>query len=186
MQTRPAREDDLAAITAIYADAVMNGTASYELEAPDLAEMTRRFAALRDGGFPYLVAHAGGEPLAYAYAGPFRTRPAYRFTVEDSIYVAPRARGRGVGRLLLAELVEAARLLGFRQMLAVIGDGRADSASVRLHAALGFSHAGMLRGSGFKHGRWLDTVFMQLAINGGDTLPPDPSSLPERSIADGR
>jgi phosphinothricin acetyltransferase len=177
---RNVRESDLADITGIYADAVRHGTASYELEPPSLDEMLKRFQALATGGFPYLVAELDGAVAGYAYAGPFRPRPAYRFVVEDSVYVAPDAKGRGVGRALLMRLIEEARTLGFRQMIAVIGDGRPDSASVKLHEALGFCHSGRLEGSGFKHGRWLDTVFMQLAMNGGATSLPDPDSLPER------
>ncbi len=182
MTIRPATAADLEAITAIYADAVENGTASYELSAPTLAEMTARFAALADGRFPYLVAEEGGHVLGYAYAGPFRPRPAYRFIVEDSIYVSPQAKGRGIGRALLEALVEEVRRLGFRQIVAVIGDGRPDSASVRLHEKLGFRHSGRLEGSGYKKERWLDTVFMQLPLNGGNTAPPDPDSLPERKF----
>lgn len=177
---RPATLADLPSITDIYAHAVNTGTASYELAPPTLAEMTERFAALEKGGYPYLVAESEGRIVGYAYAGPFRPRPAYRFIVEDSIYLAPDVQGRGIGRLLLAGLIERATGAGFRQMIAVIGDGRSDSASVRLHEKMGFHHCGKLQGSGFKHGRWLDTVFMQLAMNGGDTIPPDPDSLPER------
>jgi len=177
---RAASRADLPVITDIYADAVLHGTATYELDAPDLAEMTTRFDALAGGGFPYLVAEADGAVLGYAYAGPFRARPAYRFTVEDSIYLAPDARGRGIGLLLLAALIETSSALGFRQMIAVIGDGGADSASVKLHEKTGFRHCGRMEASGYKFGRWLDTVFMQLAMNGGAVSPPDPGSLPER------
>jgi L-amino acid N-acyltransferase YncA len=177
---RPASEADLEQIAAIYADAVINGTASYELDPPDLEEMRRRHRALAEGGFPYFVAEDAGVISGYAYAGPFRPRPAYRFIVEDSVYVAPQAKGRGIGRALMQHLIAAARSLGFRQMIAVIGDGRPDSASVRLHEALGFRHSGRLVGSGYKHGRWLDTVFMQLSLNGGTATQPDPASLPER------
>jgi phosphinothricin acetyltransferase len=180
MPIRNAREDDLPAITDIYADAVRHGTASYELEPPSLTEMRTRFQALAAGGFPYLVAERAGVVAGYAYARPFRPRPAYRFVVEDSVYVAPDARGTGIGRALITRLIEESRRLGFRQMIAVIGDGRPDSPSVKLHEALGFRHSGRLEGSGFKHGRWLDTVFMQLAMNGGAAAPPDPESLPER------
>ncbi|MBL8581910.1 MAG: N-acetyltransferase [Rhizobiaceae bacterium] len=186
MPIRPAREADLPAIADIYADAVVHGTATYELDPPDLAEMRRRLSVLTEGGFPYLVAETNDAVLGYAYAGPFRPRPAYRFIVEDSVYVAPQAKGRGTGRLLLAGLIEASTRLGFRQIVAVIGDGGPESPSVRLHAGLGFAHSGTLRGSGFKHGRWLDTVFMQLALNGGDTSPPDPASLPERRFRESR
>lgn len=181
---RPAQESDLEAITAIYADAVLDGTASYELEPPDLSEMRRRFSTLVEAGFPYLAAARDGRVAAYAYAGPFRTRPAYRFTVEDSVYVAPEAKGKGIGRLLLSRLVGECESLGFRQIVAVIGDGRADSASVILHEKLGFRHAGRIEGSGFKHGRWLGTVLMQLALNGGAAMPPGPASLPERRFQD--
>lgn len=177
---RPATAADIAAITSIYADAVENGTASYELEPPGPGEMQARFEAVSGGGYPYIVAEEAGRVLGYAYAAPFRPRPAYRFTLEDSIYVAPDAKGRGIGRMLLARLIEESRKLGFRQLVAVIGDGGAESPSVILHAKLGFSHAGRLQGSGFKHGRWLDTVFMQLEMNGGTAAPPDPQSMAER------
>jgi L-amino acid N-acyltransferase YncA len=182
---RAARADDLDAITAIYADAVVHGTASYELDPPDRPEMESRFAALAAGGFPRLVAEAAGEVVGYAYAGPFRPRPAYRFIVENSVYVAPRAKGKGVGLALLKALVEEAERAGFRQMIAVIGDGSPDSPSVRLHLRAGFRHCGQLEGSGYKHGRWLDTVFMQLAMNGGSSTPPDDASLPERQLSRG-
>lgn len=178
---RPASASDIDAIAEIYADAVRTGTASYELEPPAREEMAARFAALKDGEYPYIVAvDEKGAIGGYAYAGPFRTRPAYRFVVEDSIYVAPDRQGQGLGRLLLGALVGECEKLGFRQILAVIGDGSPQSASVRLHAALGFSMGGTLKGTGYKHGRWLDTVLMQLAINGGNMLSPDPASLPER------
>lgn len=180
---RAATVADLGQITEIYSDAVLNGTASYELEPPTLAEMQARYDNLRAGGFPYLVAaDAAGTILGYAYAGPFRTRPAYRFIVEDSVYVMPSAKGRGVGLELLRALIEAVRQLGFRQLVAVIGDGSAESPSVRLHEKLGFRHCGRLQGSGYKRDRWLDTVFMQLELNGGTTLPPDADSLPEKKF----
>jgi L-amino acid N-acyltransferase YncA len=177
---RPVREGDLPEIAAIYADAVRHGTASYELEPPSPEEMHKRFQALVDGGFPYIVAELAGAVAGYAYAGPFRPRPAYRFVVEDSLYIAPDAKGRGLGRALLERLIAEATRLGFRQMIAVIGDGRPDSPSVKLHETLGFRHSGRLEGSGYKHGRWLDTTFMQLAMNGGNGLAPDAESLPER------
>jgi phosphinothricin acetyltransferase len=182
IEIRAAQIDDLGAITAIYADAVVHGTASYELEPPSRDEMKARFAALRDEGFPYLVAVRDGSVIGYAYAGPFRARPAYRFIVENSIYVAANAKGQGIGRLLLERLIAEATALGFRQMIAVIGDGSPQSASVRLHEKLGFRYAGALEGSGYKHGRWLDTVFMQFAMNGGKDAAPDPASLPERKF----
>ncbi|MBZ9855816.1 N-acetyltransferase family protein [Mesorhizobium sp. CA13] len=179
---RAARAADLDTITQIYADAVTRGTASYELEPPGRAEMGTRFDTLQAGGFPYLVAEKAGAVLGYAYAGPFRPRPAYRFIVEDSVYVAPDAKGQGVGLKLMQSLIAAAEAAGFRQIVAVIGDGHPDSASVKLHEKLGFRHSGRLEGSGYKHGRWLDTVFMQLALNGGASVPPDPDSLPERKF----
>ncbi|MBT1158965.1 N-acetyltransferase [Aminobacter anthyllidis] len=180
MTIRHALPADLDRITEIYADAVLNGTASYELEPPTRTEMGERFEALMEGGYPYLVVERDGAIIGYAYAGPFRARPAYRFIVEDSIYIAPEAKGAGIGKALMQALVDESTALGFRQIIAVIGDGHADSASVRLHEKLGFHHTGRMEGSGYKHGRWLDTVFMQLALNGGATLPPDPGSMPER------
>ncbi len=178
---RPARAGDLAEIRDIYADAVIHGTASYELEPPDLAEMTKRFEILNAAGYPYIVASGEDDSvLGYAYAGPFRPRPAYRYMVEDSIYIAPAAKGRGIGRALLDRLIAEATALEFRQMVAVIGDGAHNSASIRLHEAAGFAYAGTIRGSGFKHGRWLDTVFMQIAMNGGAERPPAPGSVPDR------
>ena len=179
---RPATAADLDAITDIYADAVRNGTASYELEPPTRTEMAARFEALAAGGFPYLAATSAGRVVGYAYAGPFRPRPAYRFVVEDSIYVAPDAKGRGLGRRLLERLIAEAERLGFRQMIAVIGDGHPESASVKLHERMGFRHSGRLEGSGYKLGRWLDTTFMQLSMNGGAETAPDPDSLPERKF----
>ncbi|MBZ9675309.1 GNAT family N-acetyltransferase [Mesorhizobium sp. ES1-1] len=177
---RPATAADLDRITQIYADAVSRGTASYELDPPSRDEMGARFDGLIEGGFPYLVAEQDGTVLGYAYAGAFRPRPAYRFIVEDSVYVAPEAQGMGVGLKLMRRLIDAVEAAGFRQIVAVIGDGRPDSPSVRLHEKLGFRHSGRLEGSGYKHGRWLDTVFMQLPLNGGASVPPDPKSLPER------
>jgi phosphinothricin acetyltransferase len=169
---RPAASADIPAITAIYADAVLNGVATYEIDPPDEIEMDRRRSGLTHAGYPYLVAIKGGEVLAYAYAGPYRPRPAYRYSVEDSIYVAPAAQRAGLGRALLAELVAICEGAGFRQMIAVIGGAAENPGSVGLHRALGFREIGMFEGSGFKHGRWLDTVFMQRALGGGKaTLP---------------
>lgn len=179
---RPARGGDLAAITAIYADAVTNGTASYELEPPRLDAMTARYDSIVAGGFPYLVGEADGRVVGYAYASPFRPRPAYRFVVENSVYVAPDAKGKGVGKALMRVLIVACETLGFRQIIAVIGDGGAESPSVRLHEALGFRQAGSLAASGYKHGRWLDTIYMQLPLNGGGDTHPDPDSWPERQF----
>lgn len=172
---RPATEADLDSITKIYAHAVLFGTASYEYEAPSRTEMGSRFAMLAAGRFPYLAAETGDGALAgYAYAGPFRTRAAYRHTVEDSIYLSPDWQGRGVGKLLLAQLLRESEARGYRQMVAVIGDCAVNTASTRLHAAMGFAHCGRIEGSGFKFGRWCDTALMQRALNGGAaTLPPE-------------
>jgi L-amino acid N-acyltransferase YncA len=169
---RPAAGGDIAAITRIYADAVAHGTASFELEPPDAAEMARRHQALLAGGYPYLVAEVTGAIAGYAYAGAYRARPAYRWCVEDSVYVAPDYHRRGIGRLLLARLVEECEQRGFRQMIAVIGDS-AQTPSIALHAALGFDMIGTLRAVGFKHGRWLDTPLMQRALGSGDAALPD-------------
>jgi len=168
---RPAVPADIPAITRIYAHAVTHGTASFELEPPDEAEMTRRMSKLTEGGFPYLAAEIDGRLGGYAYAGLYRERPAYRKTVEDSVYVAPDMHRRGVGLALLNALVEAATARGFRQMIAVIGDS-AQVSSIGLHLAAGFHHVGNLENVGFKHGRWLDTVLMQLALGPGATTDP--------------
>jgi phosphinothricin acetyltransferase len=171
LSIRPAGPADIAAITRIYAEAVTHGTASFELEPPEEAEMARRHQALLAGGYPYLVAEVNGGIAGYAYAAAYRARPAYRWCVEDSVYVAPDYHRRGIGRLLLARLVEECEQRGFRQMIAVIGDS-AQSPSIALHAALGFEMIGTLRSVGFKHGRWLDTPLMQRALGTGDTAPP--------------
>jgi L-amino acid N-acyltransferase YncA len=169
---RNATRGDVEAIADIYGHAVLTGTASYEYDPPTPAEMASRFDAIIAGGFPWLIACAGDEIAGYAYASPFRTRPAYRFMVEDSIYIAPRWQGRGVGRQLLTRLIGECERRDFRQMIAVIGDGAVNLGSVRLHAAMGFSECGRIAGSGFKHGRWCDTVLMQKALNGGSTTLP--------------
>ena len=168
---RPSSETDLDAITAIYAHAVTHGTASFELDPPDRAEMARRRAAILEGGYPYLVAEKDGAVLGYAYAGAYRTRPAYRSTVEDSIYVAPAAQGQGIGRLLLIRLIEECEARDFRLMVAVIGDEESKG-SIGLHRSLGFELAGILKGIGYKHGRWLSTVMMQRSLGRGMQEPP--------------
>jgi phosphinothricin acetyltransferase len=168
---RTARAADIPAITRIYAHAVDHGTASFELTPPDEAEMTRRMTKLLEGGFPYLAAEIDGRFAGYAYAGPYRERPAYRKTVEDSVYVAPEMHRRGIGLVLLKALVEASAARGFRQMIAVIGDS-AQASSIGLHAAAGFHHAGNLENVGFKHGRWLDTVLMQISLGSGAATDP--------------
>lgn len=168
---RPATAADAGAIAAIYAPQVLNACASYELEPPDAAEMARRMADVQGRGLPWLVAERQGRVLGYAYAGPFRQRPAYRFTVEDSVYVAEEAHGQGLGRLLLEAVVERCTALGYRRMVAVIGDA-GNAASVRLHRSLGFAEVGLVPGVGFKHGRWLDWLMLQRPLGEGDSTPP--------------
>jgi phosphinothricin acetyltransferase len=168
---RPATLADIPAITRIYAQSVSTGTASFELEPPDEAEMARRMQALFDSGYPYIVAEIGGAIAGYAYAGSYRPRPAYRFSVEDSIYVDPKAQRRGAGRLLLAHLIEECERRGFRQMVAVIGDS-AQMPSIELHRALGFRMVGTVENVGYKFGRWLDSVNMQRALGPGATTKP--------------
>ena len=168
---RAATAADIPAITAIYRPAVMIGTASFEIEPPGETEMARRMGALRDAGYPYLVAELEGRVAGYAYTSAFRARPAYRFCIEDSIYVAPDAQGLGLGRRLLARLIDEATNQGFRQMIAVIGDS-ANAASIGVHRAAGFTPAGTLRSIGFKFDRWLDIVMMQRALADGDASLP--------------
>lgn len=167
---RPAVPADIPSITAIYAPAVIGGTASFELEPPDEAEIGRRFTSIVDAGFPYLAAERDGQVVGYAYANLYRTRPAYRFTVEDSIYVADAHQGQGIGKLLLNELIDASRARGYRQMIAVIGDSM-QFGSIALHRSAGFAFSGTLHSVGFKFGRWIDSVLMQKAIGEGDTTP---------------
>jgi phosphinothricin acetyltransferase len=171
LAVRPSRPGDIPEIAAIYAHAVLHGTASFELDPPDGAEMARRRLALVEAGLPYLVAEEEDRVLGYAYAGPYRPRPAYRSTVEDSIYVAPDAQGRGVGRALLSALIEACEALDFRLMIAVIGDA-GSRGSVGLHAAMGFTRVGAFEPVGYKHGRWLATVLMQRVLGPGASTPP--------------
>jgi L-amino acid N-acyltransferase YncA len=168
---RPAGPPDIPAITRIYVHAVEHGTASFELEPSDEAEMTRRQQALLTKGYPYLVAEQAGVVAGYAYAGPYRDRRAYDWCVEDSVYVAPEFHRKGIGRHLLLRLITEAEARGFRQMIGVIGDS-ANTASVAVHAAVGFRLIGTFQSIGFKHGRWLDTVLMQRALGSGDTAPP--------------
>jgi phosphinothricin acetyltransferase len=170
---RPAEEADLAEVQAIYAHHVLNGTASFEEEPPDVAEMAARRRLLVARGLPYLVAERRGTVLGFAYAGPFRPRSAYRYTLEDSIYVHPEATGQGVGRLLLGDLIARVCARGYRQMIAVIGDA-ANTSSIALHARFGFVEAGRLRSAGYKFDRWLDVIFMQKAL-ATERVPEDPN-----------
>jgi L-amino acid N-acyltransferase YncA len=170
-EIRPATTVDLPAITEIYDHAVRHGTATFELIPPDLAEMTRRFGVLVDGGFPYLVAALEGRVVGYAYAGAYRPRLAYRFTVENSVYLRPAIRRRGIGLQLLQGLITESEQRGYRQMIAVIGDS-ANAGSIGVHTKCGFQMIGTHPDVGFKFGRWLDTVMMQRALgDGANTLP---------------
>jgi L-amino acid N-acyltransferase YncA len=173
---RDAGDADVAAILAIYGHHARSGLGTFEEDAPPRKEMETRMVAVQSEGLPYLVAERGGTILGFAYAAPFRMRRGYRFTAEDSVYVAPEAIGQGVGRVLLAAVIEACEALGLRQLTAVIGDS-GNAASIGLHAALGFKHTGSSSAVGFKHGRWVDIVFMQRALNGGDQTPPNGAGL---------
>jgi L-amino acid N-acyltransferase YncA len=169
---RAATTADVPAITAIYADSVRTGTATYEYAAPETDEMRRRFEAIVGTGYPYLVAtDTDGDVLGYAYACVYRPRPGYRYTVEDSVYVATNAARRGIGRALLSTLISTCTARGDRLMIAVLGD-TANVATVALHRALGFEIAGRLPGVGWKFGRWLDGLLMCLALGDGRTSPP--------------
>jgi phosphinothricin acetyltransferase len=163
---RPADAADLAAIHAIYTHHVLHGTATFDLSVPNDTEMVHRWEQLTARGYPYFVALVDGMVAGYAYAGPYRPRPGYRYTVEDSIYVDPRWTGQGLGAALLARLLAACRERGYRQMVAVIGDS-ANAASIRLHERFGFRVVGTLRAVGFKFERWIDSVLMQLDLSGG-------------------
>jgi phosphinothricin acetyltransferase len=168
---RPARQADIPAIARIYAHAVMHGTASFEYEPPNEAEMARRMQLVTEKGLPYFAAELDGSLAGYAYAGLYHARPGYRFTLEDSIYIAPDRHRRGIGRALLAALIEAAEARGYRQMIAIIGDSE-HAASIALHAALGFAYIGTLPNVGFKFGRWLDSVLMQRPLGKGSMTNP--------------
>lgn len=185
---RDVHERDLPRVQAIYGHHVLNGLASFEETAPDVAEIRRRYEATLAGGFPYIVAEVGvaevgvaevGEPpslVGYAYAAPYRSRPAYRYSIENSVYIAPESIGQGVGRALLTALIERCTALGYRQMIAIIGDS-GHAASIGLHQSLGFAHAGNIRSVGLKFGRWVDSVIMQRPLGPGDgDLPTAPPS----------
>lgn len=173
LKIRPATVAGMEAITAIYAACVEAGTATFELDTPSSAEMARRFAAITAAGYPYLSAELDGRVVAFAYAAQFRSRPAFRYTVENSIYVASDQQRLGVGGQLLNALIDDCTVRGFRQMVAVIGDSPVQGASIRLHERAGFAAAGQLDAVGFKLGRWLDIVFMQRVLGEGSrTAPP--------------
>jgi L-amino acid N-acyltransferase YncA len=167
---RTASEADIAAITEIYAAEVRDFVNTYEYEAPDEAEMRRRMQGIVEAGYPYLVAEVNGQIAGYAYASSFRARIGYRFTVENSVYVAEEWQGRGIGSALLGRLITDCESRGFRQMVAVIGEA-ANAGSIRLHERFGFRPVGTFPGIGLKHGRWLDTVFMQLSLGSGADTP---------------
>jgi L-amino acid N-acyltransferase YncA len=172
MELRAATVADIPATQSIYAHHVLHGLASFEIEPPTVAEMRSRFESITAGGYPYLVATDGDAVLGYAYASVYRARPGYRYTVEDSVYVAATAVGRGIGRRLLTRLIDECERRGYRQMLAVIGDS-ANAASIELHRACGFSHSGTLRSVGLKFGRWVDSVFMQRGLGESERSVPD-------------
>lgn len=163
---RPSRDADVHAITEIYAHHVRHGLATFEIDPPDAEEMAQRRLEVLERGLPFLVAEIEGTVMGYAYARPYRSREAYRFTVEDSIYIHPDHMRKGIGRLLLPALIAGCEEAGCRQMVAIIGDS-GNAASIGLHEACGFTHAGMLRSVGLKFGRWVDTVFMQRALGAG-------------------
>jgi L-amino acid N-acyltransferase YncA len=169
---RPSRDGDIAAIAAIYGHHVLHGVASFEEVPPSEAEMARRRGELVARGFPYFVAERDGKIVGYCYAGPYRARIGYRFSVEDSIYIDAGEVGRGVGRALLSRVIERSAELGYRQMIAVIG-GSETLPSINLHKALGFTPIGVFTGIGFKFERWVDSVYMQRALGPGNTAPPD-------------
>ena len=168
---RDATESDIAAITAIYRPAVLQGTASFEVDPPDEAEMLRRFKEITQAAYPYFVAEVEGSVVGFAYANAYRTRPAYRFTVEDSIYIAPEMQGKGIGRALLSAVIEACTAKGYRLIVAVIGDSR-QYGSITLHRNAGFTFCGTIHSVGYKFGRWLDSVIMELHLGEGDTSNP--------------
>lgn len=174
LAVRDAAPGDLPAIQALYAHHVLQGLASFEEVPPPVEELRARHAAVRAAGLPYLVAETGGGVVGYAYASPYRTRSAYRHTVEDSVYVAPGMAGRGIGAALLGALIARCEAGPWRQMLAVVGQGDGNAGSIALHERMGFERIGVLRAVGFKQGRWLDTVLMQRALGAGDGTLPTP------------
>ena len=176
MIIRSATAADAGALAAIYGHHVLHGFGTFETNPPSAEAMDARRREMQGHGLPYLVAERDGRVLGYAYASPFRPRPGYRFTAEDSVYVAPDAVGQGVGRAVLAPVITACEVFGLRQLVAVIGDSN-NAASIGLHASLGFEHAGVSRSVGHKHGRWVDIVWMQKALNGGDGAPPTAAGL---------
>jgi L-amino acid N-acyltransferase YncA len=169
---RPSVDLDISAIAAFYQQSVATGTASWEYDPPSVEEMAKRRHAVIANGFPYLVAEIDGRVVGYCFASTYRARIGYRFVVEDSIYVAPDMQGRGIGKVLLMALIGECEKLGFRQMIAVIGDSE-NASSIALHERCGFQHAGRFNGIGYKFGRWLDSVQMQRTLGAGSSSAPD-------------
>jgi L-amino acid N-acyltransferase YncA len=176
MNIRPAELGDLEGVQAIYAHHVLTGLGTFEEVPPSVADIGERWKSVRDRGLPWLAAEAGGRVLGYAYAGPFRPRAAYRYTVEDSVYVAPDAMGKGVGKALLNAVIADCEAMGLRQMVAVIGDS-GNAGSIGVHRACGFEFKTAVEAVGFKFGRWVDIVWMQRPLNGGSACPPDAAGL---------
>ena len=171
---RPATPADIPAITSIYRPAVETGLASWEYDPPGEGEMLKRYEVIVGAGYPYLVAESGGRVIGYSYASSYRSRPGYRFTVENSVYVSADVQRTGAGRALLETLIELCTEKGYRQMIAVIGDS-GNAPSIGLHRALGFTFCGVMHSIGWKRDRWVDGVYMQLALGKGDSTPPKSS-----------
>lgn len=172
MIIRPVAAADLATVADIYAHYVRESIVSFEETPPSMEVMGQRHGAVTGQGLPYLCAQLDGAVVGFAYAGPYGTRAAYRYTVEDSVYVVPGFQGRGVGKALLGAVIAHCESMGLRQMLAVIGNGSDNPGSVALHASLGFELAGMGKSVGWKKGRWVDIVWMQRALNDGGASAP--------------
>lgn len=181
MLIRTATLDDAPALAAIYGDACLHGVGTFEEVPPEPAEMAQRMTTVRARGLPYVVAEVDGAVVGLAYAAPFRLRAAYRYLVEDSVYVAPAAKGMGVGRAMLSRVIDDCEALGLRQMMAVIG-GSDNAGSIGLHTALGFRRQGVMEAVGFKFGRWMDIVLMQRPLNAGADTLPDAAGLELRGV----
>ena len=169
---RPSRDEDVEAITAIYAHHVLHGTGTFEITAPSAEDMAQRRADVLHKGLPYLVLEHEGQVLGFAYCNWFKPRPAYRYSAEDSIYLAPQTTGRGWGKALLAELAAHAQRAGVRKLIAVIGDS-GNAGSIGVHRSNGFQHAGVIKSAGWKFDRWLDIVLMDKPLGAGNTTPPE-------------
>ena len=177
---RPSRDSDMAALTAVYAHHVLHGTGTFETEPPGVPEMSARRADVLSKGLPYLVAELDGELAGFAYGNWFKPRPAYRYSVEDSIYLAPGLQRQGLGRALLAELLARFEAAGIRKVMAIVGDS-ANAGSVGLHLALGFAQVGVIEDCGWKFGAWRDIVILQKTLGEGSATPPQQESTPAAS-----